>query len=358
MKKHFFAFIILFTISSCNYLQEKSTPHIKTLRTTERNNITTVAILPFKNKSEKKGSEELLRKSFFINLNIKGYDLLKLEEIDERLNLAAINASNLDKEDVYKVGRIVKADALIFGTVTKCCKRFYGVYSQVILGAEMKMVDARSSNVLWQADHTEKTHSDAIPVSPFSIPEAVIESSINVREKVIADTADRLVKKFLVSIPDKEFDSSISANVISLKSNGVSLGVYYRVQDGDTLSSISEKFYDDTSRAEELSKTNKDVSDDTLKAGQELVIPDMPILDDIAESLQIDRNRYKKTVYRVKWGDNLYEIACRVFQNGKRWTVIHDANKREIKDINDLPVGQIIIIPLTIPETDIFKEDI
>lgn len=202
MKKNFFAFIVLFTISSCNYLQEQSTPHISTRLTSDRNKITTVAILPFKNKCEKKGAEEVLRKCFFTNISIKGYNLLKLEEIDERLNLASIDTSNLDKEDVYKVGRIVKADALIYGTVTKCCKKFFGVYSQVVLGAELKMVDARSSKVIWQADHTEKTHSDAIPVSPFSIPEAVIESSINVREKVIADTADRLVKKISCQYPE------------------------------------------------------------------------------------------------------------------------------------------------------------
>lgn len=357
MKKNFFAFIVLFTISSCNYLQEQSTPHISTSLTSDRNKITTVAILPFKNKCEKKGAEEVLRKCFFTNISIKGYNLLKLEEIDERLNLASIDTSNLDKEDVYKVGRIVKADALIYGTVTKCCKKFFGVYSQVVLGAELKMVDARSSKVIWQADHTEKTHSDAIPVSPFSIPEAVIESSINVREKVIADTADRLVKKFLASIPNKDFDSPISANVISVKSDGPSMGVYYRVQDGDTLSSISEKFYDDTSRAEEISETNKDVSDVTLKVGQELIIPDMPILKDIEESQQIDRNKHKKTVYRVKWGDSFYELASKVFDDGKRWTIVYDANKHEIKDIRDLPVGQVIIIPLTISKADSFKRD-
>ena len=120
---------------------------------------------------------------FFTNLSTKGYNVLRLEEVDERLRLAAIDASSLDTEDVYKVGRIVKADALIYGVVTKCCKRFFGVYSQVVFGAEMKMVDARYFKIIWQADHTETTHSGSVPVSPFSVPEAVIESSINVREK-------------------------------------------------------------------------------------------------------------------------------------------------------------------------------
>ena len=339
-------------------MEERSTPHVKTLHPPQRNEISSVAILPFKNKTEKKGAEDILRKCFFTNLSTKGYNVLRLEDVDERLHLAAIDASNLGKEDVYKVGRIVKADAIIYGVVTKCCKRFLGVYSQVVFGAEMKMVDTRSFRVIWQADHTETTHGGSVPVSPFSVPEAVIESSINVREKVVADTADRLAKKFITSIPCKDFNSSINANIIFIKSNGPLMEVYYRVQDGDTLSSISEKFYDDASRIEEIRSVNMEISDETMKAGQELIIPDVPILKDIEESQQIDRNKYKKTVYRVKWGDSLYEIASKVFHDGKRWTVIYDSNKNEIRNVKDLPVGQVIIIPLTVPKSDSFKRDI
>ena len=219
------------------------------------------------------------------------------------------------------------------------------------------MVDARSSKIIWQADHTETTHGGSVPASPFSVPEAVIESSINVREKVVSETADRLVKKFIVSIPCKDFNSSINANTIIIRPNGPSMEVCYRVQDGDTLSGISEKFYDDAAKAEGICKANNGVSDETLKAGQELIIPDVLILTDIEESQQIDRNKYKKAVYRVKWGDSLYEIASKLFHDGKRWTIIYDSNKHEIMNIKDLPVGQVIIVPLTVPQSDSFKRD-
>lgn len=357
-KKSTCIFFILFSISSCNYIEERATPHVKILHPPGRNEISTVAILPLKNMSGKKGTEDILRKCFFANLSTKGYDMIRLEEVDERLNLAAISVSDLDKENVYKIGRIVKADALIYGKITACYKRCVGVYSVVVLGAEMKMLEVKSSKVIWQADHTEKTHSDSIPASIYSIPEAVIESSFNLREKVITDTADRLAKKFIASIPGKDFDSPINANVIYIKSNGASIEVCYRVQAGDTLSNISSKFYDDTSRTEDISKANKGISDATLKTGQEMVIPDMLVLCDIEESQQVDKSKHKKSVYRVKWGDSLYDIASKVFHDGKRWTVIYDANKHEIKNTKDLPVGQVLIIPLTVPKSDSFKRGI
>ena len=178
------------------------------------------------------------------------------------------------------------------------------------------------------------------------------------REKVVSETADRLVKKFIVSIPSKDFNSSINANTITIRPNASSMEVCYRVQEGDTLSGISEKFFDDASKTEEICNANNGVSGETLKAGQELIIPDVPILTDIEESQQIDRNKYKKAVYRVKWGDSLYEIASKVFHDGKRWTIIYDSNKHEIMNIKDLPVGQVIIVPLTVPQSDSFKRDI
>ena len=105
-------------------MEERSTPHVKTLLPLQRNEISSVAILPFKNKTEKKGSEDILRKCFFTNLSTKGYNVLRLEEVDERLRLAAIDASNLDTEDVYKVGRIVKADALIMAKLQSVTRDF------------------------------------------------------------------------------------------------------------------------------------------------------------------------------------------------------------------------------------------
>lgn len=348
LKKYLLFSLLLFALSACNYIEERNVPHIKEIHPSEGKKITTVAILPFQNKTEKKGAEDTLRTCFFTNFSTKGYNLVKLEEIDERLNLAGINAGNINEEDTFKLGKIVKADALLYGTVTKCSKRFFGVYSQIVIGAEIKLVDAGCSRIIYQADHTETNHSGSVPVSPFSIPEAVIESSINVREKVITDTADRLAKKFIMAMPGKDFVSSLNAHVISIKNDESPAKVYYTVQDKDTLWGISRKFYHDPSRAKDISNANMLPSDNRLEVGQELFIPDVPVLDNIEEAQHIDKKKCKRAVYRVKWGDSLYIIASKVFRDGKKWTVIYDANRKEISNINDLPVGQVIIIPLCI----------
>lgn len=348
MKKTVTIIFLLFFIVSCNYLEEQTTPLIKTLNPPEKNEITTVATLPFHNKSEKPGADDILRRSFFTHLSAKGYSLIRLEEVDEKINLAGIDESKLERENLYNLGRIVKADALVFGTVTKCCKYFFGVYSQVVLSAEMKMVDARTSRVIWQAEHTEKMHSDSIPISVLSIPMAVVDSSINIREKVIEDTAEQLVKKFMASVPCKEFCSFSMTNVISIRTNGDTPVVFYTVQSGDTLYSISRKFFDDNTMVRKLCQANRGISADSLMIGQELIIPSVPILNDIEEIQNLNRKKYKKAVYRIRWGDSLYKLASKAYNDGKNWKIIYDANKNEIMNTKDVPVGQVIIIPLQI----------
>ena len=165
------------------------------------------------------------------------------KRLTERLRLAAIDASNLDKEDVYKVRPDREGGRPHLWRGYKVLQEIFGVYSQVVFGAEMKMVDARSSKIIWQADHTETTHGGSVPASPFSVPEAVIESSINVREKVVSETADRLVKKIYCQYFHPKILIHLSTLIQSLSDPmGPQWKYAIECRMVDTLSGISEKF--------------------------------------------------------------------------------------------------------------------
>jgi len=49
--------------------------------------------------------------------------------------------------------------------------------------------------------------------------------------------------------------------------------------------------------------------------------------------------------YTVKRGDTLYSLSRRFYGDGKLWTRIADANRDKIKDVKDLPVGAVLVIP-------------
>ena len=49
--------------------------------------------------------------------------------------------------------------------------------------------------------------------------------------------------------------------------------------------------------------------------------------------------------YTVKRGDTLYSLSRRFYGDGKLWTRIADANRDQIKDVKNLPVGAVLAIP-------------
>ncbi len=342
-------FIIL-ALSSCNYFQEYSRPKITTLSPPKPNHIKTVAILPFKNLTDNEEIPTILRNAIFSNLSLKDYYLIKLNRVDHGLQMASYHTTDLGNVEHYKLGKLLNADALIYGTVTKCSKLYGVVYSRVAIGAEIEMVDASNSKIIWKANHVELTHSGTPPFSPFSIPEKIVDSTINIRDKVVIDTANNLARKFVEAIPESnnEYSSNyfFREHVINIRNVGNMKEVHYKVQRKDTLFKIAKKFYGHGSSWRNIKYANGEIESSSLRIGQDLVLPDVPVITNINDAELLDKEHYKKAVYKVKWGDSLYNIASTLYHDGTKWRIIYEDNKVEIENIKDLTVGQVLIIPL------------
>lgn len=340
--------ILLFlALSSCNYYQEFSQPEITTSLAPKESLIRTIAILPFKNQTDNEEIPTIMRDAVFRNLSLKGYDLIKLKQIDQRLKMASYHTNEINTMGNYKLGRILEADALMYGTVTKCSKLFSVVYSRITIAAELELVDTSDSKTIWKANHEELTHSGTPPMSPFAIPEKIIASSINVRDKVIVDTADTLAKKLVKGIPERDIQEILTDYAIEIKEVGNSEVVHYKIQPNDTLFKIARKFYGQGSMWKNIKDTNDDIQSTSLKIGYDLVLPGVPVLTNINDAKLYDKDNYTKAVYKVKWGDSLYNIASELYHDGRKWPVIYEENKDEIEDMNELTVGQVLILPLS-----------
>ena len=336
----------IFILSSCNYYQEFSRPKVTTLSPQINNQIRTIAILPFENLTDNEEIPTILRKAIFSNLSLKDYYLIKLNRVDHGLQMASYHTTDLGNVGHYKLGKLLNADALIYGTVTKCSKLYGVVYSRVAIGAEIEMVDASNSKIIWKANHVELTHSGTPPFSPFSIPEKIVDSTINIRDKVVLDTANQLARKFVEDIPERKTTYFLREHVINIRNVGSMKEVHYKVQRNDTLFKIAKKFYGHGSRWRNIKYANSEIESASLRIGRDLVLPDVPVITNINDAELLDKEHYKKAVYKVKWGDSLYNIASTLYHDGTKWRVIYEDNKDEIENIKDLIVGQVLIIPL------------
>jgi len=104
----------------------------------------------------------------------------------------------------------------------------------------------------------------------------------------------------------------------------------YTVQSGDTLRSIAQRFYGDSTLWTLIQAANPEIDPNNLQIGQQLQIP-------------------FGQQHTVQSGDTLNNIAQRVYNNSSWWPLIQDANPGI--NPNNLQIGQLLQIPFGLQYT-------
>jgi nucleoid-associated protein YgaU len=118
----------------------------------------------------------------------------------------------------------------------------------------------------------------------------------------------------------------------------------YKVEKGDHLWSIAEKFYQSGYNWVDIAQANSLASPDMIEVGQELAIPKAAAMEPtyVAQTpTSIDGNSYT-----VQAGDSLWDISVRAYGDGYAWTRIYEANKAVIgNNAGIIEVGTVLSLP-------------
>jgi nucleoid-associated protein YgaU len=130
------------------------------------------------------------------------------------------------------------------------------------------------------------------------------------------------------------------------------------VEPGDSLYTIAEKVYGNSSLWRYILEANKERMPDEnrLRVGQILVIPkvekrETPEKPVIAKEPAISPEFAGKCTYTVESGDNLSIISEKFYGSPTKWTYIYEANKDRMKNEHALKIGQVLLIP-DLPEKE------
>jgi LysM repeat protein len=136
----------------------------------------------------------------------------------------------------------------------------------------------------------------------------------------------------------------------------------HTVSKGDSLSSISKRYYNDPNQWQKIADANKLTKNSQLKLGMKLTIPAAktaapapaaPSTQPASQSTPVASGSGSDTAtpsasemsYTVKSGDTLSTIAGKTLGNKNKWAIILDANKATLKDPKDLKVGMVLKVP-------------
>jgi len=137
-----------------------------------------------------------------------------------------------DATGLRRVARRVGCDWVLTGRVTDFDVDFLGVYSNIRIGADLKLVRASTGKVVWTGRHVAQGRAGSVPLTPLDLAVGAVKAVSNLEpdrlERVAADLARRLVRTMPLE-PDNPF--LLAANMASRVASNIDQGFdrLYRV---------------------------------------------------------------------------------------------------------------------------------
>jgi nucleoid-associated protein YgaU len=126
----------------------------------------------------------------------------------------------------------------------------------------------------------------------------------------------------------------------------------YFVKKGESLSSISTRYYGTPDRADQIAKFNNLGNPNQVRVGTRLVLP-KSFSQTVASSDQsrtgspATKSTPRSKTVEVREGETLSDIAKRELGDGKKWRVLWLANKKVVPNPDRLSPGTVLQLPTT-----------
>lgn len=176
-----------------------------------------VAVLPFVDVSQSQQGAQAVRKGFYNHFSSLPFKDMELHRVDNILAKAGLtDPAVIQKKSPQELGKILGVDAVVYGEISNFDKLFAVVYSQVSVGAKVRMYDVKSGEMLWTGEHVVRIHEGGISLSPIGIVATIVATAMNVRDIQLLRACDDLFRDMVKTIPTPTLAEALRPPVITL----------------------------------------------------------------------------------------------------------------------------------------------
>ena len=166
-----------------------------------------IAILPFENQTNNEKAGSIVRNSFYSQFASKKYRDVELFEIDELLDENDLYENHaFNAVEISELGNLLHADGLVYGKITGYNKLHLGLYSQVYVELEVKLVETSTSKVLWEVKHKTAHHEGDLPLELIGVVSAMLRTTKNITDTELVRATDELCRTIVKALPEPEMN--------------------------------------------------------------------------------------------------------------------------------------------------------
>jgi len=143
-----------------------------------------------------------LRRFFFGHFASREFVDIELMYIDKMLQeLGILSPNDLYKIPAQELGRILGADALIYGRVTEYKNSYYLLYKQIRIGLSIKCVSTKDGSTFFEGEQVRHDNDIRVATNPFDFVIASFQNSMSMRDVYAARASEEVVRELVLRIP-------------------------------------------------------------------------------------------------------------------------------------------------------------
>jgi hypothetical protein len=143
-----------------------------------------------------------LRRFFFGHFAAREFVDVELMYVDKMLEaLGILTPNDLYKIPAQELGRILDADALIYGQVTEYKNSYYMLYKQIRIGLHIKCVSTEDGTIFFEGEQIRHDNDIRVATNPFDFVIASFQNSMSMRDVYAARASEEVVRELVIRIP-------------------------------------------------------------------------------------------------------------------------------------------------------------
>ncbi len=185
-----------------------------------------VAIMPFENLTDKTAKEEdrapenVIRTAFQNHFHTRRYEYQRTVVTDRLLQEKGyVKPEDIAALPVAKLGEMTKADAVIQAKITHFNRLYVGLYAQIAIGVQIKMVETKTGEVLWETGDVARTHSGGVAADPLGLAVILASNAWALRHIEVVRASEELFRDLIQTLPKLETGQAVKTPTITLLVN-------------------------------------------------------------------------------------------------------------------------------------------
>ena len=143
-----------------------------------------------------------LRRFFFGHFASREFVDIELMYVDKVLQeLGILTPNDLYQIPAQELGRILGADALIYGRVTEYKNSYYMLYKQIRIGLSIKCVSTKDGSIFFEGEQVRHDNDIRVATNPFDFIIASFQNSMSMRDVYAARASEEVVRELVLRIP-------------------------------------------------------------------------------------------------------------------------------------------------------------